>query len=50
MTIREAIVTAAQTRVRPILMTATATIGAMVIPMVYELLHFRKSKLQRKAQ
>lgn len=85
MTIREAIVTAAQTRVRPILMTATATICAMlplvmskaemgsivskslaivvigglavatlltlvVIPMVYELLHFKTSKLQRKAR
>ncbi|WP_379969669.1 efflux RND transporter permease subunit [Ectobacillus sp. sgz5001026] len=83
MTIRDAIVEAASTRMRPILMTAFATIGAMVpllfkqaesaslvsqglaivvigglavatlltlvvIPVVYELFHFRKAKKQRQ--
>jgi multidrug efflux pump subunit AcrB len=82
MMIREAIVEAATTRMRPIFMTAVATICAMlpllfkkaetgslvsaslavvvigglsvatlltlvVIPVVYELLHFKKSKKQR---
>jgi multidrug efflux pump subunit AcrB len=85
MSIRDALVEAAATRVRPILMTAVATICAMlpllitrnemgsivsksmavvvigglavatlltliIIPVVYELLHFRKAKKQRKAQ
>lgn len=85
MIIRDAILEAAGTRMRPILMTAIATISAMlpllfkqaetgslvsqslavvvigglavstlltllVIPVIYELLHFRKSKKQRKAQ
>ncbi|MGJ7922523.1 efflux RND transporter permease subunit [Neobacillus sp. LXY-4] len=83
MTIREAIVEASATRMRPILMTAVATICAMlpllfkesqtgslvsqslaivvigglalatlltliVIPCIYELLYFKKSKKQRK--
>ncbi|WP_028400297.1 efflux RND transporter permease subunit [Ectobacillus panaciterrae] len=83
MIIRDAIVEAAAVRMRPILMTAVATIGAMlpllfkkaetgnlvsqslaivvigglsiatlltlvVIPVVYELLHFRKAKKQRQ--
>ncbi|RFU62003.1 efflux RND transporter permease subunit [Peribacillus glennii] len=85
MIIRDAIVEAATTRMRPILMTAVATICAMlpllfketetanlvsaslavvvigglsaatlltlvVIPVVYELLHFKKSKKQRLAK
>lgn len=85
MIIRDAIVEAASTRMRPILMTAFATIGAMipllfkqtesaslvsqglaivvigglavatlltlvVIPVIYELLHFRKAKKQRQAK
>lgn len=85
MIMRDAIVEAASIRMRPILMTAVATIFAMlpllfkkaetgnlvsqslaivvigglsaatlltlvVIPVVYELLHFRKSKKQRLAQ
>jgi multidrug efflux pump subunit AcrB len=84
MTIRDAIVNGAATRMRPIIMTATATICAMlplmfgkaetaslvskglavvvigglsiatlltliIIPVVYELFYFRKSKKQRKA-
>ncbi|MFD3448355.1 efflux RND transporter permease subunit [Microbacteriaceae bacterium 4G12] len=83
MIIRDAIVEAAATRMRPIIMTAVATIGAMlpllfkkaesgslvsqslaivvigglsvatlltlvVIPVIYELLHFKKSKKQRR--
>ncbi|WNR45780.1 efflux RND transporter permease subunit [Paenibacillus roseipurpureus] len=83
MTIRESLLEAAATRMRPILMTAVATICAMVplviakaeegsivskglavvviggltsatiftlvmVPTVYELLHFRKAKRQRK--
>lgn len=85
MTIREALLEAAGTRMRPIIMTAVATICAMlplifgkaetgsivsqslaivvvgglavatgltliVVPCVYELLHFRKSAKQRRAQ
>jgi multidrug efflux pump subunit AcrB len=85
MIIRDAILEAAGTRMRPILMTAIATISAMlpllfkkaetgslvsqslavvvigglavstlltlvVIPVIYELLHFRKSKKQRRKQ
>ncbi|RBW69605.1 efflux RND transporter permease subunit [Bacillus taeanensis] len=85
MIMRDAILEAAGTRMRPILMTATATICAMlpllfkkaemgslvsqslaivvigglavstlltlvVIPVIYELLHFKKSKKQRIAQ
>jgi multidrug efflux pump subunit AcrB len=85
MTIREALLEAATTRMRPILMTAIATICAMlplifgkaemgsivsqslaivvigglavataltliVIPVIYELLYFRKSAKQRRAQ
>ncbi|MGA9226244.1 MAG: efflux RND transporter permease subunit, partial [Mesobacillus sp.] len=85
MILRDALVEAAATRMRPILMTAVATISAMVpllykkaetgnlvsqslavvvigglavatvltlvvIPVIYELLHFRKSKKQRKEQ
>jgi HAE1 family hydrophobic/amphiphilic exporter-1 len=85
MTIREALIEATATRMRPILMTAVATICAMiplllkepqsgslvsqslavvvigglalatlltliVIPCVYELLYFRKSKKQRMAE
>ncbi|WP_438448515.1 efflux RND transporter permease subunit [Gorillibacterium sp. sgz5001074] len=85
MPIREAILEAATTRMRPILMTAVATICAMlpllfgktemgsivsqslaivvigglaaatlltlvVVPVIYELLYFRKSAKQRKAQ
>lgn len=85
MTIREALIEAASTRMRPILMTAVATICAMmplifgktemgsivsqslavvvigglavatlltlvIVPVMYELLHFRKSAKQRKAQ
>jgi multidrug efflux pump subunit AcrB len=84
MTIRESLLEAAGTRMRPILMTAIATIGAMlplvfgssesgsivsqslaivvigglavstlltlvIVPCIYELLHFRKSARQRKA-
>jgi HAE1 family hydrophobic/amphiphilic exporter-1 len=83
MTIRDAIVEAAATRLRPILMTAVATICAMapllfaetesgsivskslaivvigglaaatlltlvIVPVIYELLHFRKAARQRK--
>jgi multidrug efflux pump subunit AcrB len=83
MTIRESLLEAAGVRMRPILMTATATIGAMVpivwgssetgsivsqslaivvigglsvatlltlviVPCIYELLHFRKSARQRR--
>jgi multidrug efflux pump subunit AcrB len=85
MTIRDAIVEATATRMRPIMMTAVATICAMipllfkesqtgslvsqslavvvigglalatlltliVIPCVYELLYFKKSKKQRMAE
>ncbi|REE70667.1 HAE1 family hydrophobic/amphiphilic exporter-1 [Paenibacillus taihuensis] len=85
MTIRESLIEAAATRARPILMTAIATISAMlplvfgssesgsivsqslaivvigglaaatlltllIIPCIYELFFFRKSKRQRKAQ
>ncbi|MFC4768157.1 efflux RND transporter permease subunit [Effusibacillus consociatus] len=85
MTIREALIEAGATRMRPIMMTAVATIFAMIpllfgeaemgslvskslavvvigglsaatlltlviIPVVYELLHFRKAKKQRLAQ
>ncbi|WP_256376719.1 efflux RND transporter permease subunit [Cohnella herbarum] len=83
MSIREALLEAAGTRMRPILMTAIATVGAMlplvfgssesgsivsqslaivvigglvvstlltlvIVPCIYELLHFRKSANQRK--
>jgi len=82
LTIREALVEAGGTRLRPILMTAAATIGALVplaagvgggsvissglavvvigglasstlltlvvVPVMYELLHFRKSRMERR--
>jgi multidrug efflux pump subunit AcrB len=85
MTIRESLLEAAGVRMRPILMTATATIGAMIpivwgsseagsivsqslaivvigglsvatlltlviVPCIYEMLHFRKSARQRREQ
>lgn len=85
MIIRDAIVEAASTRMRPILMTAVATVGAMlpllfkqsesgnlvsqnlaivviggltvstlltliIVPIMYELFHFRKAKKQRKTK